>query len=125
MIKGMEGVLALFAAAAVLAMTGCSAPRGLNHQATRPVADGLDAPQAAAVADFARTMGEAPAGARVSTTLPVGGKGEASIPALNATYKNALGENCRRVEMRSGAQRSRGAVCQTAQGVWRYVANGL
>lgn len=111
---------------AVLAVTGCSAPRGLQHKATRPVTENLDAPQDAVTAAFAATVGNLKPGQTVSVNLPEGGVGAVSAVRIGAAYKNALGESCRRVDVkRQGKTSTRAAVCLTKDGVWRYVAPGL
>lgn len=111
---------------AVLAVTGCSAPRGLQHKATRPVTENLDAPQDDVTAAFAATAGNLKVGQTVSVNLPEGGVGAVSVAKTDNAYKNALGETCRRVDVkRQGKTPTRAAVCLSKEGVWRYVAPGL
>ena len=109
-----------------LILAGCSAPRGLQHKATRPVTENLDAPQDDVTAAFAATAGQLKPGQTVSVNLPEGGVGAVSVAKGDAGYKNALGETCRRVDVkRQGKAMTRAVVCLTADGVWRYVAPGL
>lgn len=107
---------------AVLAVTGCSAPRGLQHKATRPVTENLDAPQDDVTAAFAATAGKLKPGQTVSVNLPEGGMGAVSVAKTDNAYKNALGEACRWVDVkRQGKTPTRVAVCLTGAGVWRFV----
>ena len=62
----------------------------------------------------------------VFENLPEGGVGAVSVAKTDNAYKNALGETCRRVDVkRQGKTPTRAAVCLTKEGVWRYVAPGL
>ena len=107
-----------------LVLVGCSAPRGLQHKATRPVTEKLDAPQDDVTAAFAAKAGNLKAGQTVSANLPEGGVGTVSVARIDATYKNALGEACRRVGVkRQGKAPTRAAVCLTKEGEWRYVGS--
>lgn len=109
-----------------LILAGCSAPRGLQHKASRPVTENLDAPQDDVTAAFAATAGNLKLGETLSVNLPEGGLGAVSVAKGDAGYKNALGETCRRVDVkRQGRTMTRAAVCLTTDGVWRYVAPGL
>ena len=44
---------------------------------------------------------------------------------VERAFKNALGEACRRVIVKNNETQRRGAVCQGADGVWRYVDASL
>ena len=59
---GMSAAVLGFA----LVLVGCSAPRGLQHKATRPVTENLDAPQDDVTAAFAATAGNLKLGQTVS-----------------------------------------------------------
>lgn len=118
----MKAKFLMVALTAAVLLAGCSAPRGLNHQATRPVAENLDEPQSDVVRAFAASAGQLKPGQTVSLNLPEGGEGTVSLARTDTTYKNALGETCRHVEMkRKRGESTRAAVCRTMQGDWRYV----
>ena len=125
MMKQKTLMLTVVIGAALLA-AGCSAPRGLQHKATRPVTENLDAPQDDVTAAFAATAGNLKPGQTVSVNLPEGSVGAVSVAKTDNAYKNALGETCRRVDVkRQGKAPTRDAVCLTKEGVWRYVAPGF
>lgn len=70
-----------------LVLVGCSAPRGLQHKATRPVTENLDAPQDDVTAAFAATAGNLKLGQTVSVNLPEGGVGAVSVAKTDNAYK--------------------------------------
>ena len=104
-------------ATAVVVLAGCSAARGLQHEVTPPEVV-RDAPQVSAAQNFAEAAG----GLEVGTTTVMNETplGIAQVQVERA-FKNALGEACRRVIVKNNETQRRGAVCQGADGVWRYV----
>lgn len=108
-------------ATAVVVLAGCSAPRGLQHEVTPPEIV-RDAPQASGARNFAEAAG----GLEIGTTTVMNDTplGVAQVQVERA-FKNALGETCRRVIVKNNQTQRRGAVCQGADGVWRYVDASL
>ena len=108
-------------ATAVVVLAGCSAPRGLQHEVTPPEVV-RDAPQASAAKHFAEAAGNLEVGTiTVMNETPLG----AAQVQVERAFKNALGEACRRVIVKNNETQRRGAVCQGADGVWRYVDASL
>ena len=74
-----------------LVLVGCSAPRGLQHKATRPITENLDAPQDDVTAAFAATAGNLKLGQTVSVNLPEGGVGRRRHAPRCVPRKKACG----------------------------------
>ena len=108
-------VVALISATCLI--SGCSAPRGLNHQVSRPDVKALDSQQSPQMQEFAQRMSQASQNTKMKDPyLP-----EYEL-MLEHPYRNALGENCHRLWLiSSDGQQKPAAVCQTAQGIWRFV----
>lgn len=108
-------------ATSVVVLAGCSAPRGLQHDVMPPETI-RDMPQASAARHFAEAAG----GLEIGTTTVMNDTplGVAQVQVERA-FKNALGEACRRVIVKNNETQRLGAVCQGADGVWRYVDASL
>ena len=108
-------------AALTAGLTGCSAPRGLQHEVMPPEVV-KDSPQATSVEHFAQAVGTFEVG--TTTVMNNTQLGLAQVH-VERVFKNALGEACRRVIVKNNETQRRGAVCQGADGVWRYVDASL
>lgn len=111
----------VFFASAVVALSflsGCSStPRGLQHQASKPVVV-ADAAQSASDQAFAALAGSLELGTTsIISATPLG---MASVTVVDQ-YMNALGETCRRVEVKNQNESLKGAVCLGADKTWRFI----
>lgn len=106
------------AVAAGLILSGCSStPRGLQHVPAEPAAV-IDAVQTPEEQGFAMAAGRLEIGtASVIQGTPLG---MAQVRAVSA-YTNALGEQCKHLEVKTQDAASSCGVCLGKDGVWRYV----
>ena len=102
-------------------ITGCSStPRGLQHVPVKPGAV-QDAAQTPDELSFAATAGKLAVGSTgVLQTTPLGKMAQTSA---QSTYMNALGEECKKILVKSKDAELRCGVCLGKDGVWRYVPN--
>ena len=99
-------------------LTGCaSTPRGLQHEASRPEIV-ADVPQSRTDLAFAETAGKLAVG--TTTVVPSTPIGTASV-TVGEEYMNALGETCRRVELKNPKETVKGSACLGADKIWRFV----
>lgn len=103
----------------VTSITGCSAPRGLEHKASLPT------PYQEPAADeqtkqFALSVGEAMTDTQI--TLPWSPIGE-NVNIFSGTfYTNGLGERCKKAYYQVNNANIQFAVCQNAETkTWHYV----
>lgn len=109
----------LFGACALLTLAGCSStPRGLQHVPTQPAVV-VDPSQTENERSFAASAAKLEVGGSASV-IQVTPVGPAQAIAV-ASYKNALGEDCKRVELRSRDSSKVCGVCLGSDGVWRVV----
>ncbi len=110
----------IFASAMVVVglLSGCSStPRGLQHEASTPAVV-ADAAQSASDQAFAASAGSLELGSTgVIAATPIG---TASVTVVDQ-YMNALGETCRRVEVRNQTESMKGAVCLGLDKTWRFI----
>lgn len=109
----------VFGACALMVIAGCSStPRGLQHVPSQPAVV-VDPSQTEADQSFASSAARLEVGgsASVIQTTPIGPAQALAV----AAYKNALGEDCKRVELRSRDASSVCGVCLGKDGVWRVV----
>ena len=101
---------------AVLSLAaGCTAT-GNGYGAARPAVQ--DEPQPIEVIALAERIGSMPVGRSTGARTPVG----EGVVRVTGTYVNALGEECRRVQviLESGEQKP-AAACRSGSGTWRFV----
>lgn len=112
--------LLTFLSVAVLTLAGCSAPRGLDHRATRPVAQGIDAPQSEALQLLAEKLSPMNPGQAVTETMD----GKSYQIEVVSLYVNALGESCKRLHLKSDTQSvaKKASICLNSEAKWRYIA---
>lgn len=109
----------IFGAYALIVLFGCtSTPRGLQHVPSQPAVV-VDPSQVEADQSFASSAARLEVGGNASV-IQVTPIGPAQALAV-AAYKNALGESCKRVELRSRDASSVCGVCLGKDGVWRVV----
>lgn len=108
----------LLAALSVLLVSGCQAPRGLQHVPSQPAVV-VDPSQSENEQSFAASAAKLEVGgsAAVIQTTPIGLAQAIAV----ATYKNALGEDCKRIELRNKDASSVCGVCLGKDGIWRVV----
>ena len=98
-------------------LSSCSAPRGLNHsvtKATAPVLGSISSENAHVAKMLANSSGE---------YLLVSLGGEVFDASVRENYRNALGEDCKRVHLRGKlGTTGTAAICRDEQGTWRYLA---
>lgn len=121
MISKLSSRFSIALVTTVVVLAGCSAPRGLQHDVMPPETI-RDVPQASATRHFAEAAGGLESG--MTTVMNETPLGVAQVQVERA-FKNALGEACRRVIVKNNETQRRGAVCQGADGVWRYVDASL
>lgn len=109
----------VFGASALMVLAGCSStPRGLQHVPSQPAVV-VDSAQSEDEQSFAASAARLEVGGSASV-IQVTPIGPAQAIAA-AAYKNALGEDCKRVELRSRDASSVCGVCLGKDGVWRLV----
>ena len=109
----------VFGACALLTLAGCSStPRGLQHVPTQPAVV-VDPSQTENERSFATSAAKLEVGgsAAVIQTTPIGLAQAIAV----ATYKNALGEDCKRIEVRNKDASAACGVCLGKDGIWRVV----
>ena len=98
-------------------LTGCQAPRGLQHEVATPQIV-VDKQQPEELQQFAKTLVEQPMGrVVVSNSMPFG---SAQI-SKDREYVNGLGETCYRFTVTTENDRQHIAVCRGKDQQWRYV----
>lgn len=102
-------------------LTACSStPRGLDHKATRPVAQIEVEKQNAQVELFSQEVSAMVVGeSRVFAQSPLGDS--VTVTAL-PFYTSGLGEECRKAQAQYSEMSSLFTVCKTENGTWRYIA---
>lgn len=102
-------------------LTACSStPRGLDHKATRPVAQIEVEAQSSDVQLFAQQVSAMVVGeSRVFAQSPIGDS--VTVTAL-PFYTSGLGEECRKAQAQYSEMSSLFTVCKTENGTWRYIA---
>lgn len=109
----------VFGACALVVLAGCSStPRGLQHVPSQPAVV-VDPSQTEADQSFASSAARLEVGGSASV-IQVTPIGPAQALAVGA-YKNALGEACKRVELRTREASSVSGVCLGKDGIWRVV----
>ena len=108
----------LFGATVAICLSGCSStPRGLQHIPAQSVA--IQEPvQTQQEHSFASTAGHLEEGsARIIQTTPIG----MAQAMVRASYMNALGEQCKKIHLKSKNSEANCGVCLGKDGIWRYV----
>lgn len=102
-------------------LTACSStPRGLDHKATRPVAQIEVEKQNAQVELFSQEVSAMVVGeTRVFNSSPLGDG--VTVTAL-PFYTSGLGEDCRKAQAQYSQTSTLFTVCKTDNGIWRYIA---
>lgn len=105
-------------AAAALMLSGCSStPRGLQHVPSDPAVV-QDPVQSAEARSFAAAAGSLEAGASaVIQPTPIG----TAQATVQSTYMNALGEQCKKILLKTQNAEAVCGVCLGKDNVWRYV----
>lgn len=113
----------LLGMSAVIFLAGCSStPRGLQHVPVQPAVV-VDPSQTEDQRSFAAAASllEVGGSATVIQSTPIG---LAQATAVS-TYKNGLGETCKRIELRNKEASSACGVCLGKDGIWRVVPRNL
>lgn len=102
-------------------LTACSStPRGLDHKATRPVAQIEGEAQSSDVQLFAQQVSAMVVGdTKVFLQSPLG---ESITVTALPFYSNGLGEDCRKAQAQYSQTSTLFAVCKNSDGTWRYIA---
>lgn len=104
---------------ALTAIAACSTPRGLQHKASRPVAQISAVKQSAQVAQFAKNVSMMSVGSSdIFEFSPVGNA--MTVNALNF-YTNALNQKCRKAVFETSATVQEFAVCTDDSITWYYI----
>lgn len=107
----------LCAAFSVLLVSGCQAPRGLQHEVSAPQVV-VDKQQSESLQNFAKTLADQPMGSvQVVNKTPYG---PAQI-SKDREYVNGLGERCYRFTVTTENGHRYVAVCLGNGKQWRYV----
>ncbi len=104
-------------ALAVFSVTGCQAPRGLQHEVAAPQVV-VDKQQSEAIRQLAQTLADQPMGSvQVVNETPFG----AAQISKDREYVNGLGEPCYRFTVTTEIDQKPVAVCRGKDLQWRYV----
>lgn len=107
----------LLAALSVLLVSGCQAPRGLQHEVSAPQVV-VDKQQSESLQNLAKTLADQPMGSvQVLNKTPYG---LAQI-SKDREYVNGLGERCYRFTVTIETGLRYAAVCLGNDKQWRYV----
>lgn len=100
-------------------LSGCGAPRGLNHTVT-PAEDIYSGVRVSASdAEFGEKIANLALGASLTVSL----KGTTTELTVVDSYFSALGEECKMLRVRSESEmRKNAAVCRNPSGQWRYLS---
>ncbi|MBO9116812.1 MAG: hypothetical protein J7E09_20685 [Escherichia coli] len=107
----------LLLALSVLLVSGCQAPRGLQHEVSAPQVV-VDKQQSESLQNLAKTLADQPMGSvQVVNNTPYG---PAQI-SKDREYVNGLGERCYRFTVTTENVHRYVAVCLSNEKQWRYV----
>ena len=107
----------LLPALSVLLVSGCQAPRGLQHEVSAPQVV-VDKQQSKEVKEFALILAQFPMGTvQIVEKTPYG----PTQVSKDRDYVNGLGEQCYRLTISGESDRHYVAVCRGKDQQWRYV----
>lgn len=109
-------IIAMTAYTAVM-LTGCQAPRGLQHEVSAPQVV-VDKQQSEELQQFAQTLVKQLSGNAVIQEATPFGLAQIS---KEREYVNGLGEQCHRFSITTESDRHYVAVCRGKDQDWRYV----
>ena len=102
-----------------LVLGACSSPRGLNHKATRPIADISYETQSEEVQAFAKEIALAPDFTTIHMAYtPFGSNLDVEV---GQNYINGLSQKCRKARVEGSYNMQDFAVCEDSDGIWRYI----